>query len=41
MLGKGTIDAVFILRRVQREYLAEQKKLYVCFVDLDTAFDEF
>ena len=25
MPGKGTIDAVFILRRIQEEYLAEQK----------------
>ena len=31
---EGTIDAVFILRRIQKEYLAIQKKLYMCFVDL-------
>ena len=39
MPGKGTIDAVFILRRIQEEYLAKQKKLYMCFVDLEKAFD--
>ena len=39
MPGKGTIDAVFILRRIQEEYLAKQKKLYMCFVDLKKAFD--
>ena len=39
MLGKGTIDAVFILRRIQEEFLAKQKKLYMCFVDLEKAFD--
>ena len=39
MPGKGTIDAVFILRRIQEEYLANQNKLYVCFVDLEKAFD--
>ena len=39
MPGKGTIDAVFILRRIQEEYLAKQKKLYMCFVDLEKASD--
>ena len=37
--GKGTIDEVFILRWIQEEYLAKQKKLYMCFVDLEKAFD--
>ena len=35
---KGTIDAVFI-PRFQDEYLAKEKKLYMCFVDLEKAFD--
>ena len=35
MPGKGTIDAVFILRRIQEEYLAKQKKLCMCFEDLE------
>ena len=39
MSGKGTIDAVFILRQIQDEYLAKQKKLCMCFVDLEKAFD--
>ncbi|XP_006813953.1 uncharacterized protein LOC102807557, partial [Saccoglossus kowalevskii] len=39
MPGKGTIDAVFILRRMQEEYRAKGKKLYMCFVDLEKAFD--
>ena len=39
MPGKGTIDAVFILRRLQEEYRAKEKKLYMCFVDLEKAFD--
>ena len=34
MPGKGTVDAVFILRRLQEEYLKKKKKLYKCFVDL-------
>ena len=37
--GKGTIDAVSILRRLQEEYLDKEKKLYMCFVDLEKAFD--
>ena len=35
----GTIDAVFILRQIQEECLVKQKKLYMCFVDLEKAFD--
>ena len=35
MPGKDTIDAVFILRRIHEQYLAKQKKLYMCFVDLE------
>ena len=30
MPGKGIIDAVFILRRLQEEYLDKEKKLYIC-----------
>ena len=41
MPGKGTIDAVFILRLIQEEYLAKQKKLSMCYVDLKKAFDSF
>ena len=40
MPGKGTIDAVFILRRLQEEYLDKEKKLYMCFVDLKKATDK-
>ena len=39
MPGKVMIDAVFILRRLQEEYLVKEKKLYMCFVDLEKAFD--
>ena len=39
MPGKCTIDAVFFLWRIQQEYLSKQKKLYMCFVDLEKAFD--
>ena len=36
---KGTTDALFILRRMQEEFLGREKKLYMCFVDLEKAFD--
>ena len=32
-------DAVFILRRMQGEYHAKGKNLYMCLVDLEKAFD--
>ena len=39
LYGKGTIDPVFILRRLQEEYLNKEKKLYMYFVDLEKAFE--
>ena len=38
MPERGTIDAVFIMRRLQEEYHAKGKKLYMCFEDLKKAF---
>ena len=38
MPERGTIDAVFILRRLQEEYHDKGKKLCMCFVDLEKAF---
>ena len=37
--GKGTVDAIFIVRRIQEEYQKKDKKLYMCFVDMEKAFD--
>ena len=39
MPERGTIDAVFILKRMQEEYNAKEKKLYMCFVDIEKVFD--
>ena len=39
MSERGTIDAVFILRRMKEEYQAKGKNLYMCFVYLEKAFD--
>ena len=38
MPERGTIDAVFLLRRMQGEYHAKGKEMYMCFVDLEKAF---
>ena len=37
--GKGTTDAIFIVRQLQEKYIAANKRLYFAFVDLEKAFD--
>ena len=37
--GRGTMDAIFIVRQMQEKYLAKQKELWMAFVDLEKAFD--
>ena len=37
--GKSTVDTIFILRRMQESYLEKNRKLFICFVDLEKAFD--
>ena len=39
MPGKGTTDAIFIMRQVQEKHQAKKKKRYYAFVDLEKAFD--
>ena len=39
MLGKGTIDAIFIACQLQEKYLGKKKNLYFMFVDLEKAFN--
>ena len=39
MSGRGTTDAIFIVRQLQEKHLAANKPLYVAFVDLEKAFD--
>ena len=36
--GRGT-DALFVVRRMQEKYRDKKKKLYMCFVDIEKAFD--
>ena len=39
MKGKGTTDAIFIVRQMQEKFRAKGKKLYFGFVDLEKVFD--
>ena len=37
--GRGTTDAIFVVRQLQEKYLAANERLYMAFVDLEKAFD--
>ena len=37
--GRGTTDAIFIVRQMQEKFMAAKKPLYIAFVDLEKAFD--
>ena len=37
--GRRTVDAVFVLRRLNAKFRAKNKKLFFVFVDLEKAFD--
>ena len=39
VLGRGTKDAIFVVRQLQEKYLAANKRLYMAFLDLEKAFD--
>jgi hypothetical protein len=39
MPGKGTVDALFMARMLQERYGRKKRKLYMCFVHLEKAFD--
>ena len=39
MPGRGTTDAIFIVRQLQEKYLAKKKDLWMAFVDLEKAFN--
>ena len=39
MPGKGMTDAIFGARRIQEYYIGRKKNLFMCFVDLEKAFD--
>ncbi|KAJ2940675.1 hypothetical protein O0L34_g14785 [Tuta absoluta] len=37
--GRGTVDAIFVVRQIQEKSLEQHRHLYMCFVDLEKAFD--
>ena len=37
--GRGTTDAIFLVRQLQEKYLAANKRLTMALVDLEKAFD--
>ena len=37
--GRGTTDALFVVRSMQEEYRDKKKKLYMCSVYIEKAFD--
>ena len=39
MPGRGTTDAIFIVRQIQEAYIRKNRNLYFAFVDLEKAFD--
>ena len=39
MPGRETTDALFVVRRMQEEYRDKKKKLHMCFVDIEKAFN--
>ena len=40
MPGRGKTDALFVMRRMQEEHRDKKKRLYMCFVDIEKAFDK-
>ena len=38
--GRGTTDAIFVIRQLQEKYIAANKRLYMAFVDLEKASDK-
>ena len=38
--GRGTTDAIFVVRQLQEKYIAANKRLYMAFIDLEKAFDQ-
>ena len=37
--GRGTVDAIFMLRQIMGKYNMAASKLYIVFVDLEKAFN--
>ena len=37
--GRGTSDAIFVIRQLKEKYLTVSKQIYMAFVDIEKAFD--
>ena len=37
--GRGTTDAIFVVRLIQEQFLAKKRELLLAFVDLEKALD--
>ena len=37
--GRGTTDVIYVVRQLQEKYLAQNKRIYMAFIDLEKAFD--
>lgn len=37
--GRGTIDAIFVVKQIKKKSLEQHRPLFMCFVDLEKAFD--
>ena len=37
--GRGTTDAIFVVRQIQEQFVAKKRELWFAFVDLEKAFD--
>ena len=37
--GRGTTDAIFIVRQIQERFLEKKRELRMAFIDLEKAFD--
>ena len=37
--GRGTTDAIFVVRQLQEKHISVGKRIYMAFVDLEKAFD--
>ena len=39
--GRGTTDAIFVIRQLQEKYLTVSKQIYMAFADLEKALTKF